>query len=188
MSKSELRDQVVQLEPMPEDVRERIRKEIANTRDRPLKTWERAFLVIASAVQVLALPGLIWYFVELDALNKAPSYMSIGFAIGWLLVCWSLFICLSILIRGAERPAKDALFVYAAFGFMIAFVTCEMFTREPIDSSGAIVLIVTGVCAIGVRIQAMELRLREQMLRIELGLLERVEVRGGLDGGHSTGG
>ena len=85
MSNSELRDEVLELEPYPEDLKDKIREKIIHTRERPLKVWERPLLAFWCMPVGLVLLGLaIWGLTRYDAVSQIPGHKLAGLAFCFL--------------------------------------------------------------------------------------------------------
>ena len=177
MSDSELRDKVLELEPYPEDLKDRIREKIIHTRERPLKVWERALVAFACVVAGMMLLGVAtWVITDFNAISQRPTYILIGLAVSVLLLCWVLVLLSMSLMKGTARPRIESLLIYAAFGFVVYMVVAVMFSHRPVAGDDLAALIVVGVCVICTRIESSELRLRERVLRNELALAELSEL------------
>ena len=176
MSNNELRDKVIELEPYPEDLKERIREEILHTRKRPHKTWERRLLVFGLFLLVALLIFLgvvIWGLIESDIISRIPKYYLVILAVSVLFMCWLLIPMLKILKRGTEVYHKDSLYTYSACGFFTCIV---MAFNLPVTGLELGLLILAGVFVICTFIYSSELRLRERVLRNELALAELAEL------------
>ena len=177
MSNSELRDKVLELEPYPEDLKERIREEIIHTRERPLEAWERPFLAFWCIPVGLVLLGVaIWGLTRYDAVSQIPGHKLVGLAFCFLFGCGLLVFCSMVLKKGALRLRSTTFMVYAALGFVIFWICAAMITDRPVTGSDLAGLIVVGVCVICTRIDAAELRLRERVLRNELAIAKLAEL------------
>jgi len=169
----ELRDEVLELEPYPEDLKERIREEIIHTRERPLKAWERPFLAFWCIPVGLVLLGVpIWGLTRYDAVSQVPGHKLAGLACCFLFGCGLLGFCSMALKKGALHLRSTSLIVYAALGFVVFWICAAMITGRPVTGGDLAGLIVVGVCVVCTRIESSELRLRERVLRNELALAE----------------
>jgi len=177
MSNSELRDKVLELEPYPEDLKDRIREKIIHTKERPLKAWERPFLAFWCIPVGLVLLGVaIWGLTRYDAFSQIPGHKLVGLAFCFLFGCGLLVFCSMVLKKGALRLRSTSFMIYAALGFVVFWICAAMIAGRPVTSGDLAGLIVVGVCVICTRIESSELRLRERVLCNELALAELSEL------------
>jgi hypothetical protein len=176
MSNDELRNEVLGLEPYPEDLKDRIREKILHTKERPLKPWERLLTAFFSVALVMILLGAIWYMIRLDAISRAPIYILVGVGFSLLAGVYTLVSLLISLKRGTERQRDESIIVYGVAGLVLYMVVAAMFTDKGVEGSDLAVLTIVGVGLIYTRINSAELRLREQVLRNELALAELSEL------------
>ena len=177
MSNSELRDKVLELEPYPEDLKDRIREKIFHTKERPLKAWERPFLAFWCIPVGLVLLGVaIWGLTRYDTVSQIPGHKLVGLAFCFLFGCGLLVFCSMTLKKGALRFRNTSFIVYVALGFVIFWICAAMITGRPVTGTDLAGLIVVGGCVICTRIESSELRLREHVLRNELALAELSEL------------
>ena len=177
MRNSDLRDEVLKLDPYPEDLKERIREKIIHTRERPLKAWERPFLAFWCMPVGLGLLGVaIWGLTRYDTVSHIPGHTFVGLAFCFLFGCGLLVFCSMALKKGALRLRSTSFAVYAAFGFVLFWICAAMITGRDVTSSDVAGLIVVSVCVVCTRIESSELRLRESVLRDELALAELSEL------------
>ncbi|MCX5772305.1 MAG: hypothetical protein NTZ09_18810 [Candidatus Hydrogenedentes bacterium] len=189
MSNSRLRDKLLELETYPEDLTGSIR-EVMDMKERPLKPWERPFMILCCVVLGMMLIGAA-FMVATDLpgpISKAPTYIIIGFAFAVLLLCCLLVLILLSLKRGTWRLRDDQFATYAGAGFVFYMYLGSMTTNRAPGGWDIGAYIVFAVLLLVVRIQASELRLREHMLRNELALAKLAELitdRTPLDPKHS---
>lgn len=177
MGDSELRDEVLELESYPEDLKERIREQIVHTEERPLKTWERPFLAFWCIPVGLVLLGVaIWGLTRYEAVSQIPGHKLAGLAFCFLFGCWLLVFCSVALKKGVMRLRGMSFIVYAALGFVAFWICAAMISGRPVTSGDLAGLIVIGVCVVCTRIESSELRLRERVLRSELAIAELSEL------------
>jgi len=177
MSKSELRDRVLELEPYPEDLKDRIREKIIHTRERPLKAWERPFLAFWCIPVGLVLLGVaIWGLTRYDAVSQIPGHKLVGLAFCFLFGCGLLVFCSMALKKGTLRLRSTSFIIYAALGFVVFWICAATITGRPVTGDDLAGLIVVSLGVICTRIESSELRLRERVLRNELALAELAEV------------
>jgi len=177
MKNSELRDKVLELEPYPEDLKERIREKIIRTQERPLKAWERPFLAFWCIPVGVALLGVaIWGLTRYDGVSQIPGRTLVGLAFCFLFGCGFLASCSMALKKGALRLRNTPFIVYAAVGFAVFWICAAMIAGRPVTSGDLAGLIVVGACVICTRIESSELRLSERVLRNELALAELSEL------------
>ena len=180
MNNHKLRDELLELEPYPEDLKEAVR-EVAQLRERPLKSWERPFMVFCCVVWPMILTGgIIWLVRHPDCIVKVPTAMLAALPVGFMLACWLLVAMVQGLRRGTWRLRDNEIAVYGGAAF-IAYI-CAMhwvittFSNGRMDASDVVVLIVMVVCVFWVRIESVETRLREHMLRNELAVAKLTEL------------
>lgn len=177
MRDSELRDKVLELDPYPEDLKERIREQIIHTKERPLKAWERSFLAFWCIPVGLVLLGVAtWGLTRYDTVSHIPGHKFVGLAFCFLFGCGLLVFCSMTLKKGALRLRSTSFIVYAALGFVLFWICAAMITGRDVTSGDVAGLIVVSVCVICTRIESSELRLRERVLRNELALTELSEL------------
>jgi|APSaa5957512576_1039674.scaffolds.fasta_scaffold15695_2 uncharacterized membrane protein YidH (DUF202 family) len=177
MRNSEFRNEVLGLDPYPEDLKERIRERIIHTRERPLKAWERPFLAFWCMPVGLVLLGVAtWGFTRYDTVSHIPGHKFAGLAFCLLFGCGLLVFCSMSLKKGALRLRSTSFAVYAALGFVLFWICTAMITGRHVTSGDVAGLIVVSVCVICTRIESSELHLRERVLRNELALAELSEL------------
>ena len=180
MSNSDLRDRVLELESYPEDLKATIREKMAHTMERPLKSWERPLMVLVCvALGLFMVGGTIGLVMVFDKFRQSPpyvfTYIMVGIPMVVLLLCYTIAMLLMNLKRNTVRPRMEYLLVHAAFGLCIYMTVAAMFTERGVDGADLAGLVALGACVVCVRIEAAELRLREQALRNELALVELSE-------------
>jgi NhaP-type Na+/H+ or K+/H+ antiporter len=169
---------VFEMEPYPEDLKDKLREEIRHTTERPLKGWERwllALFCLACGIGLVAVA--IWVVMDFDCFsNKVPVYILIGFTAAVLLLGYTFVYLIRIFRRGTERPRTDDTFiVYAVAGFILYMATAEMFLEESVSTDTLVALIVAAAGVVYSRVQLLEVRLRERILRNELALAKLTE-------------
>ena len=180
MSNHRLRDELLELEPYPEDLKEAVR-EVAQLRERPLKTWERPFMVFCCVLWPIILIGSVtWLARHPDCVVKVPAAILAALPFGFALASWLLVAMVQGLKRGTWRLRDDQIAVYGGAVF-VAYICAvhwciTTFNNKHLDASDVVVLIVMVVCVFWVRIEAVETRLREHMLRNELAVAKLTEL------------
>ena len=182
MKNSDLRDEMLELETYPDDLKGSIREMIDQTRERPLKGWKRLFTAVQCAVVVLFIIGFVTLIIAvIEKIPTMPIYLVGTIPIVMLLLCWLLAVSIRNLIKGTERPRKDLLLIYGVFGFMIYMVVSEMLFGGGVGRDVLAALIIVAVCVICSDIRTAELRQREHLLRTELAIEKLREVNEGRD-------
>lgn len=181
MNNSELRDKLLELEPYPEDLRNRIREEILHTKERPLKTWERPLLVLLCVFMVMAFVGGAIAFATYYNLimSKTPIYTLILVVVMTVFACIVIVLSLQGLKRGTWRLWDDSFMVYGVAGIICCHYIAETFGE--IISGGRLptivgAYIIVAVMVIWMRIETAETRLREHVLRNELAVAKLAEL------------
>ncbi len=181
MNNSELRDKLLELEPYPEDLRNRIREEILHGREKPLKAWERLVTLLGCVFLLVCLIGgaiaLPMYFP--DFLSKATIPVLITVVLFVLFSSIVIVLYLRILKRGTQRLWDDSFMAYGAAG--IIFIDYVASILGAVISGGRLptivgAYIIVAVMVIWVRIETAETRLREHALRNELAIAKLTEL------------
>jgi membrane associated rhomboid family serine protease len=173
MDPRERREDILELDVAPEHLTDRIRQQIVDMLEKPLRLWER-LLVALVAVSTLAgsvvICSMLLLRIDLDAAQR--FYLFAALLLGVLGAVWSL----SVLRRGVLRPATDDVLVEGVVWAFFAVVVCwELFVDR---GEGAMTDVIAAIVLVGFpftwgRVRAAELRTRETMLRIALHSLER---------------
>jgi hypothetical protein len=173
MNERERREDILQLDVAPEHLAGRIRQQIADMLEKPLRLWER-LLVALVAVSTLAGSVVICSILLLrtDLVAVQRFYLFVALLLASLGIVWSL----STLRRGVLRPATDdVLMEGVVWAFFVAVVCWELLMDRGdgamADAIAAIVLV--GFPFTWSRVRAAELRTRETILRIALHSLDR---------------
>ena len=178
MSNRELRDKVLELEPYPEDLKEKIREKIIHTKERPLKAWERplhAFFCVAAGMALLGGVGAIIVYFDI-IVSRAPTYLLVALPVLVLLLCWLIVLLLMSLKKGVWGSRWDSYIVFPAAGFVLYVVVATMLTDRGVQGDDLAGLIVVVGCVIATLVKSSELRLCERVLRNELALAELAEL------------
>lgn len=167
--------QLLELEPYPEDLKMRIQQEIAATRERPLKPWER-WLLGAGGV---ALAGVILYKLSLlgreGQLDTMPVWCQSLFGGFLLFGCCGLAYIAQTLKRGTTRPLDGRFLLYAGTALVTGKILTEIYLRGAISGLGVVAGLVIVAALAYARAEAVEFRLRERQLLTELALAELAE-------------
>ena len=180
MSNSKLRDKLLEVETYPEGLTDSIR-EVMDMRERPLKAWERPFMILCCVGLGMMLIGAA-FMVATDLpcpISKAPTYIIIGFAFAVVLLCCLLVLILLSLKRGTWRLRDDQFATYAGAGFVFYMYLGSMTTNRAPGGWDIGAYILFAALLLVIRIQASELSLREHMLRNELAVAKLAELIAG---------
>ena len=180
MSNSKLRDKLLEVETYPEGLTDSIR-EVMDMKERPLKAWERPFMILCCVVFGMMLIGVpIWIAIGFPyPITKVPTYIIIGFAFAVVLLCCLLVLMLLSLKRGTWRLRDDQFATYAGAGFVFYMYLGSMTTNRAPGGWDIGAYILFAVLLLVIRIQASELSLREHMLRNELAVAKLAELIAG---------
>ena len=178
MNNDELRDRLLELDPYPEDLKDKIREEIIHLRERPLKTWERPLYFLALVAMGLVLIGAaIAIAICLATSTKMPPvYVLMVIPYVFIGGIFALVVLLKDLKRGIERPRITQFIVYGAAGLVLYMLVGSMLTGSRFDAKDVGACVVVAVLVIAVKIEDSELRLREHALRNELAVAKLTEL------------
>jgi len=173
MNERERREDILQLDVAPENLTDRIRQQVADMLEKPLRLWER-LLVALVAVSTLAGSVVICSILLLKTDLAAVQRFSLLAAL--LLAGLGAVWCFSTLRRGVLRPATDdVLLEGVVWAFFVVVVCWEMFLHR---GEGAMTDVIAAIALVGFpftwgRVRAAELRTRETILRIALYSMDR---------------
>ena len=175
MEHEDLRTKILNLEPYPEDLKMKLREEIAHVQHRPLKSWER----IAGGCAVIALLGAIPYklskFATTDILDTLPVWSLALYAAFIGIGCWGLVFTVRALQKGTDLQ-REGNILLAVIALLVAGMAAnEVYLKGAPSGTTIIVLISVCVALLYQRMEAIERRLRERVLRNELALIELAE-------------
>ena len=158
MKHNDLRNEVLGLEPYPEDLKMKISEAIAHTKERPMKWWEGPIYGLGCVVLV---GGVIW------KIGRAVAYGDFGADPLHYIV---------VLPAGILMPRMEILVVYVAVLFVLGVAVKNILITGEFDIKALGALVIAGLVGIYVRNEANTLGLREQVLRNELALAELKEM------------
>ena len=183
MKNDDLRDQMLDLEPYPEDLKMKIREEIEYTKERPMKQWERVGMALVCVVLVVgATSKIVWAALHGD-IGHDPLHYFVVLPAGVLLMGFALILFTKDLKRGTTRVRSEFLIVYGAVIYVLCVAVKNILLTGEFGIKDLAALVIAGLVGIYVRNEANTLSLRENVLRNELALAELAEQFGGRNEG-----
>ena len=176
MKRNDLRNEILDLEPYPEDLKLKISEAIAHTTERPMKSWERPIYVLGCVVLG---GGAIWKIGRAFAygdFGADPLHYLVVLPAGILMLLGALALTLYNLKRGSTLPRMEILVVYVAVVFVLGVAVKNILITGEFDIKALGALVIAGLVGIYVRNEANTLVLREQALKNELALAELKEM------------
>jgi len=173
MDPRERREDILELDVAPEHLAGRIRQQIADMLEKPLRLWERLLVALVAAVSLaggMIMCGLLLFGSDLAAVQR--FYLFAALLLASLGVVWSV----STLRRGVLHPATDdVLMEGVVWAFFVVVVCWEIFLQR---GEGAMADVIAAIVLVGFpitwdHVRAAELRTRETILRIALHSLDR---------------
>ena len=173
MNERDRREDFLQLDVMPGDLTERLRQQVADMLEKPLRLWER--LVIAWVAGLSVVGGMIACGILLlrtDLAEVQRFHLFLALLLASLGAVWSF----STLRRGVLRPAKDEVPMQGVvWAFFVIVVCWELLLGR---GEGAMADVIAAIVLVGFaftwdRVRAAELRTRETILRMALHCLDR---------------
>ena len=175
MTRDKLREELLNLKPYPEDLKMRIEAEIAATRERPLKPWERWLMGACAIVLTVLLPYKLSLLFRNGLLDSVPAWCLSLFGGFILLGCGGLVYVARTVKRGTTRPRDGHLIIYAAAILFAGKILTEFILDGTVSGGGIIAgFVIVGALAY-TRLEAVEHGLRERQLQTELALAELTE-------------
>lgn len=175
MEHEDLRKKILNLEPYPEDLKMKLREEIAHVQHRPLKSWER----IAGGCAVIALIGAIPYklskFATTDILDTLPVWSLALYAAFIGIGCWGLVYTVRALREGSELRREGNILLVAIAVLVVGMAASEVYSNGTVSGRTTLVAVSVCIALLYQRMEAVERRLRERVLRNELALIELTE-------------
>jgi len=182
MNRQQLRKEMFDVETVNPELKEHFHKQIQNIVDNPLKPWERILALLLMPVMggLSLFCGRLW-------LLAAPEYSPLVRAeIGMVALISVLLVAWAILVVRKKRHLRNRLVIPAvALGFFVAMIVVSivMTGRVELDLLAATMLV--GFVSVWERITIAELRIRENILRQELRLIQFTEHLGRGDAGDA---
>jgi len=175
MNNENLRNELLEIEKYPEDLKMRIREEIVHTKERPMKAWERPLTIAGCVVLVVGAIVKITRAALYGDIGEDPTHYFVVLPAGVILMGGALLMCLKNLKRGTTRPRSEFLIVYGAVIFVLATAVKNILVTGEFGLKDLGALVIAGLVGIYVRNEANTLSLRENVLRNELALAELAE-------------
>lgn len=182
MKNNDLREELLQMETYPEDLKMRIREEIAYTKERPMKTWERPLMMVSCTILVAGAAAKIVWAALYGDFGEDPLHYIVVLPAGVMLMCVALVLFLENLKRGTTRPQSEFLIVYGAVVFVLCITVKNILITGEFELKDMGALVIAGLVGIYVRNEANTLSLRENVLRNELALAELAGKLAGREG------
>lgn len=174
MNDDELGDRLIELEDYPEDLRKDLEADIKRVREKALTRWTRASILLWCIP--LSFTCMVYLgFSAITAGAGMPLLTRVGAAIVSVTFGALLLWCLVTLKRGTERLRDSTVITSVAWGLVVLFLCKSLLVTRDVDASLVAGLVVVGSAATWARIRASELRLRENILRLELGMIDLVK-------------
>jgi peptidoglycan/LPS O-acetylase OafA/YrhL len=180
--RTELRDQLLAVEPLAPDTRKHLQQELHTMFTRQLDTPRRilmgtlAVFAIASAIMCGALA-----ITEPDLPRLARIALGVGSLFG---LSWAVAL-IRICLRGTLDLKRDShLFAMMMWGFTVLLMVFFLIVGASMEdrlqglimiANGLAFLIGAGVCWLSYRIERAEMTMREKLLQLELRIAELVE-------------
>ncbi|UCH35870.1 MAG: hypothetical protein JSV65_05820 [Armatimonadota bacterium] len=171
MNDTERREDILQLDAIPADLRDRLRRQVMGMLHQPLSLWERLLLAWVAVLMVgLAVFCALMLF-RTDLAASQRFYLVVTLPLAGVVAVWSFH----TLRRGTRRPMKDDVLVEGAAWLFFVIVVCwELITGR---GESAVVAIIVAIVLVGFpitwgRVRTSELRIRETVLRIALHSLD----------------
>jgi hypothetical protein len=183
MSKqTSFRDRILDVEPIAPDVRHRLEQEIHNMMVRKLRLPARVFIAIV-AVFSLASAGVFGYLAATEETLPLTARIGLGtgvlFGLAWS--AWSLRILRSGQMNLQKDPRLAAQMVWVFTVLMVVFFlvvgisAADRLLGVLMILQSLAFLIGAAVYWLSYRIEAAELNVKEQLLRMELQITELLE-------------
>lgn len=176
MSHDNLKAQLLNLEPYPEDLKMRIRRELAETRERPLKTWERWLIGAGGLGLVIVIPYKLSLLGREGLIESAPAWRLSLFGGFILLGFCGLAYIVQTARRGTVRPLDGHYVLYGATALVAGKVLTEVYLHGAVSGPGVVAGLVVAGALVLTRLEVVEARLRERQLQTELRLAELAEA------------
>jgi hypothetical protein len=178
------RDQLLAVEPLSPDYREKLEKELRTMFIRQLNLPGRIFFGVI-AIFCVAIAGLCGYLAVMQ--TELPMVARVGLGIGTLFGLTGAVILARVLRRGAMNLKIDnRLIAGMVWVFTVLMMTCFLMLGMSIEDRvkgvlmiayGLTFLVGAGVYFVAARVEQAELGLREKLLELELRMAELGEKR-----------
>jgi hypothetical protein len=178
MKNDDLRDRMLELEPYPEDLKMKIREEIKHTKERPLARWERVVMIAGGvALFLTALKG-IYTVATCEKISEIPTHSLATFGAALVGALGVIVWLPGLLKRGTWNIRNGFYITIAGITFLFFLALKEIYFEGSLGGMGMFATLIGVVAAIATRMEFVELRLRERVLRNELALAELAEQFG----------
>jgi hypothetical protein len=176
------RDQLLAVEPISPDFREKLEKELRTMFIRQLSLPGRIFFGVI-AIFCLAIAGLCGYLAVMQ--TELPTVARVGLGIGTLFGLTGAVLLARVLRRGALNLKIDNRRIAAmVWVFTVLMMTCFLMLGMSMENRvngvlmiayGLTFLVCAGVFLVVYRVEQAEFSLREKLLELELRLAELSE-------------
>lgn len=176
MKNSDLRDQMLDLEPYPEDLKMKIHAELDSLKERPMGPWERIQTALG-CVLVLVVASVGLYVISTrDNINETPTHSLVGMGLIFVGVFGSFVWGLRQMKKGSVNASSERLVVGGIAVSLFLLSAKQFYLNGSLNGTGMFMVLTGGVAAFALRLDVIELRLRERVLRNELALVELTEL------------